>query len=187
MGYDGSQYQATIIEDCKFNKANFLRAEFNHCKIINSKLDGMDFCGSSFEDCSFVGTYKDLWFRGGYALASYNKEFGKARKNEMKNVSFEDAKIMDITYSNNCDLSSVKLPKTGNYKFFDCWQKRISFLNSKIDQFRKDEQKEVDVFVYSFSGHAKTQPNYIINVGFIKEEFGEELTEKMIQELENAL
>ena len=73
----------------------------------------------------------------------------------MKNVSFEEAVLEYPTFSNNCDLSSVKLPKTGNYKFFDFWEKRLEHLYSKANQWSKNEQKEAEIFAKVRLVHAK--------------------------------
>ncbi|WP_103072484.1 pentapeptide repeat-containing protein [Aquimarina sediminis] len=94
IGYKGTRFQLSFLEDCNFRRATFTRAEFTNCKITNCKLNGMDFFGSSFENCSFIGEYKDLWFRGGYPHPEDKKDFGRAKRNKMKNVSFEEATLI---------------------------------------------------------------------------------------------
>ena len=88
----------------------------------------MDFQASNFENCEFIGNLDNVWFRGGFPTESFKKEFGNAKQNKMLNVSFEDAILHDVTFSDNCDLSTVLFPKQGKYLFFDNWDEQLDLI-----------------------------------------------------------
>ena len=71
-----------------------------------------------------------MWFRGGFPTESLKKEFGNAKQNKMLNVSFEDAILHDVTFSDNCDLSTVLFPKQGKYLFFDNWDEQLDMITT---------------------------------------------------------
>ena len=55
--------------------------------------------------------FENINFKRGFPTESFKKEFGNAKQNKMLNVSFEDAILHDVTFSDNCDLSTVLFPK----------------------------------------------------------------------------
>ncbi|TMU54370.1 pentapeptide repeat-containing protein [Flagellimonas algicola] len=172
IGYMGSKFLNCVFENCNFTDAVFIRAEFDNVKFVNSNLKGVDFNASSFISCSFEGHLEDVWFRGSYEISSDINEFGIARKNEMKDVSFEMATMIGVNYSNDCDLSSIKPPKEGTYMIFDKWHERLMRLKLDIEHWEEEEQIEANIFVNSYLVHAKNQDWFLINAEEINKEFG---------------
>ena len=180
LGYGGSQYLDCIIDSSSFVRTGFIRGEYNSCHFINCKLKGADFSASSFENCSFDGKLTDVWFRGGYGYPNDENEFGKAKKNQMKNVSFEKAILEGVNFSNECDLSSIKLPKTGNYQLFYNWAGKLERLKTIISDWPASQKNEAEIFVNSYLVHAKTQDWFLINIEEIQRDFGVDVAGNII-------
>ncbi|WP_430909125.1 pentapeptide repeat-containing protein [Maribacter sp. 2-571] len=187
IGYDGSKYMNCVFENCNFTGAIFIRGEFDDCKFVNCKLKGVDFGASSFMNCSFEGKVMDVWFRGGYAASYGEKEFGKARANTMLNVSFEEAELEYPTFSNNCDLSTIRLPKKGNYHLFDKWPERLTFLKGEIESWPEMEKKDAMDFIEAHMVHAKTQPWYAIGGRELEEDYKNLIWPKLIDGLKRFI
>ena len=172
IGYKGTRYDSCTFENCNFTGAIFIRGEFNNCHFLNCKLNGLDFNACSFEYCLFEGKLVDVWFRGGYGYSYGDKEFGIAKRNQMLNVSFEKAVLEDLTFSNECDLSTIKLPQSGSYLLFDNWMKRLTYLQSYPSILKGEDEKETEIFINSCLVHAPTQHWYLLNEMELKNEFG---------------
>lgn len=186
IGYKGSQYEDCLFEKSNFTKAIFTRGEFTKSQLIDCKLKGIDFNASSFENCSFVGKLEDVWFRGGYAYPSDNTNFGKAKKNQMKNVSFSNAILEGVNFSNGCDLSTVQLPSTNNYILFDNWKKRLEHLKKVIKEWAAPQREEAEIFSNTFLIHARTQDWFIINIEELQRDFGVDAASNIIIELQKT-
>ena len=183
LGYNGTRFTNCTFNNSNFTKAIFIRGEFTKCEFRHCKLKGIDFDVSSFEDCNFIGELNDVWFRGNYALASDVKHFGLAKKNKMENVSFKDATLTYVMYTNNCDLSTIRIPNTGNYQLFDNWKSRLEKTIYEINTWSPEEKKEAESFMKYYLIHAITQDWYLINVEDLQEELGIEITERIIANL----
>jgi fluoroquinolone resistance protein len=183
IGYEGSQYQQCLIEKSSFTKTVFIRGEFVNTQFVLCKLKGVDFNASSFEDCSFVGKLEDVWFRGGYAYVSDDENFGKAKKNQMRNVSFSDAILEGVNFSNGCDLSTIHLPITSNYILFNNWKIRLEHLKEVIKKWSISHRKEAEIFSSSYLVHAKTQDWFIVNIEELQRDFGVDVANIIIIEL----
>lgn len=186
LGYDGSQFINCIFEKVNFTRTIFVRNEFIKSQFIDCKFKGVDFNASSFENCSFKGKLEDVWFRGGYAYPSGNEDFGKAKKNEMKNVSFAEATLIGATFSNLCDLSTIILPKTGNYLIFNDWMARLDRLEKVIKQWPMSERMEAEIFTRSYLIHANAQNWMILNIDELQEDFGVNVGSNIIIELNKS-
>jgi fluoroquinolone resistance protein len=180
IGYDGTKFDDCTFEDSIFTKAIFNRAEFTNCIFKNCKLKGVDFNASSFENCKFIGLLEDVWFKGGFQVEELNKEFGVPRKNKMLNVDFSEAKLVDLTISDGCDLSTIILPKTGHYQLFDNWKAYLEKLRKSISDWPENLRKEALFFYEAKSVHAKKQEWALINLDELKNEYGEDLANNIL-------
>jgi len=180
VGYDGSRYDNVLFDSSSFRKTGFIRGEFTNCVFSSCKLKGSDFFASSFEDCTFEGILEDVWFRGGYDVSYADEEFGIAKKNQMKNVSFENAVLYGVHFSNDCDLSTIRLPKAKGYHLFDNWYKRLLHLSETIIEWPSEQNHEAGIFARSHLVQAKNQNWYVINASELDEEAGEETAGKIL-------
>lgn len=183
IGYDGSTFNNCIFERCNYSKTVFIRPEYTKSFFKDCKINRLDFNASSFENCFFEGKLNDVWFRGGFPLQSDYEYYGIPKLNEMKNVSFEKAELRDITFSNNCNLSTVRVNNNSKYYIFNIWEKRLKFLLSGVCEWSIQERKEVDIFVNTHLVHAKTQEWNIINIDDLERDYGINIALKIIYNL----
>ncbi|MEP6848845.1 MAG: pentapeptide repeat-containing protein [Acidobacteriota bacterium] len=182
IGYDGSQFNNCIFNRCSFQRAIFTRAEFVNTEFLNCKLNGVDFNASSFENCKFVGLLDDVWFRGTFASQSQTDHFGQPKINKMKNVSFENADLKNLTFSNGCDLSTVTIKNNGRYFKYDNWYKRLQFLSKEIESWDDESQRnQAAKFLKISMVHAPTQDWEILSLDdWEKFLGGTEVTRKIV-------
>lgn len=183
IGYEGTKFINCSFVNSNFEKTLFIRGEFLNCIFNACRLNRLDFNASSFENCIFYGKLDNVWFRGGYPFHSDIKEFGLAKKNQMKNVSFEKADLIDVTFSNECDLSSIIVPNNGKYFVFNNWDQRLLKLKNSVTNWPEKQKKEAEIFANSYLVHSKTQDWYIINTDDVVRYCGEDLATKIINEL----
>lgn len=183
IGYDGTKFIECRFENCKFVKTIFIRPEFKRVSFKNSKINNVDFNASSFEDCCFEGELKDVWFRGTFPSSSDCEYFGKPKINEMKNVSFEKAELNDLTFSDCCNLSTVKIKQSEILYNFDNWKKRLEFLMSEAQNWNSKERKETEIFANSYLIHAKNQEWQIINMNNLERDYGKGIALKIVDYL----
>lgn len=165
LGYQGSNYRNCVFKECDFQRADFIRAEFVDTSFLNCRLKSIDFNASSFENCSFEGLLDDVWFRGTFAFESDFLEFGQPKPNKMLNVSFEKADLKDITFSNGCDLSTVKIKDNGRYFKYDNWYQRLQFLAQEVELWDDERQRnDVAKFLKVSMVHAPTQDWEILSL-----------------------
>ncbi|SHM02948.1 pentapeptide repeat-containing protein [Myroides odoratimimus] len=180
VGYDGTKFLECEFIQCNFPKAIFIRPEFVGVFFKNSRIKGLDFNASSFEECDFEGQLNDIWFRGGFPLKSDDKEFGSPKKNEMKNVSFVNAELHDLTFSDHCKLLNVKINTSGKYYKFDRWSERLLLMKESISNWNVEEQREIEIFINVYSVHAQNQEWYILNIEDVEREYGKEIAYKIV-------
>lgn len=172
LGYNASLYSNCIFKNVKFGA--FIKPQFKECKFIDCDFCNVDFQASSFEDCTFVGTLSSAWFRGNFPTDSLKKEFGRAKQNTMHNVSFEGATLHDVTFSDDCDLSTVLLPKQGRYLFFDNWDEQLNTIkrNGATNQ-SSTTNEDIASFVEIHKVHSGSQKYYILNIADLLTEYSE--------------
>jgi len=171
VGCDGTRFENCLFKKVNFSKTSFGRAEFDDCRFEDCKFDNVDFFGSSFERCVFVGKVYDAWFRGHYMsvphkpeiFAGFVKQFGVARPNKMKDVDFSNATLSWVTFSDECDLSTCKLPEDEFVVRFSRWAELLRAVEARIPfMFTPDDGRVVES-VKSFNAHAQTQDWYIVS------------------------
>ena len=187
LGYDGTPYRNCVFEKSNFRGANLIRAEFDDCKFVSAKLKGVDFGASSFVNCSFAGKVEDVWFRGTFPLPSMIEDFGFPRRNRMESVSFAEASLLWMTFSNECDLSTVILPTNGEYRRYSDWPKSLRVLKKKACELDPKSREEAMAFIDVCLVHAKTQDWFILNCEEVIENHGEQVGRWIIDGLDSAL
>jgi fluoroquinolone resistance protein len=187
VGCDGTRYEHCLFKKLNFSKTSFGRAEFDDCRFEDCRFDSVDFFGSSFERCTFVGKVHDAWFRGHYmsvpdkpeVFAGLVKQFGVARPNKMKAVDFSHADLRDLTFSDECDLSTCKLPNDELIVGFSRWGKLLKAVEGRIPfMFTPDDGRVLEI-VKSFDTHAQIQDWYIVNF----RDFSNDLSLSVIERL----
>lgn len=183
LGYRGSRYNGVKFIECDFRKAAFIRAEFNDTEFVECRLEGVDFNASSFVSCNFRGIIKEVWFRGGYGLPHLEEQFGVARKNEMKNVSFLHATLDGVTFSDNCELSSITLPHDSTCIRVQDWPQRLIRILDQFESNVDEVSREVVLFSKAHMIHAEKQPVYILSKQDLIKEYGVEAANIILKSL----
>ena len=185
LGYDGSSYNNCTFRTVKFGRTSCIRPEFNDCVFRYCKMKGVDFNGGSCVNCRFIGKIENVWFRGGFPLEEFNQEYGPPRRNRMENVSFEEASVWGLTFSDSCDLSSIILPNKGDYRLYSDWKKRLLVLKKEFEKLPKDKNEGL-IYSEIHLVHAEKQDWYLVNCCEIKKDYGEEIGNLIIQTLDSA-
>jgi len=172
IGYQGSRFDNCMFSHCSHSRIVFIRAEFNDCDFECTSLRNVDFGASSFERCSFVGRLEDVWFRGGFPLASDEQTFGRPRPNRMHEVSFERASLHWITISNGCDLSTVRMPDDGGVHL-------IHDYDNRIQRLRDHPSEDVQRFLAVHSVHSNNWG--ILNREDLIAEYGEHAASEILE------
>jgi fluoroquinolone resistance protein len=191
IGYKGSRYDECVFRDAKFRKTGFIRPQFDNCLFDDCKLHNAEFDASSFENCTFVGKLYGVCFSNGYFFGEMlNKRFGVPRKNRMHNVSFAKAELKTVGFRWGCDLSTVIMPESGEYRRYNNLAKRLQTLRNKLSEFPEDARKKIDkifIGIYLRTAADLNQDMYIFNCDEIRKEYGEANGQKMIDILDHSI
>ena len=176
------RYQDCVFEKCKLKNTSFSRASFFNCKFLNNQFKRTDFGVSSFDNCLFTGKVEDVTFRGDDDPFDIYLNKSSVLPNPMK-VSFENAELLSVEYSFNCDLSKVVMPLTGNYVRINDLGKRLNHALSVISQWSESENKnkliqkiEMDLQIQT----AKKQFWTIINIDELCNIMGNDMAHEYI-------
>lgn len=164
LGNNGSHFRKCLFERADFIQAGFIRPEFDNCCFESCTFSGVDFWAASFMECEFRGDLRGVWFHGEYRVPSYIEQFANARPNRMERVSFERAKLFDVTFSDRCDLSSVIPPNDGRHALLDKWPERIGSVHALSQGWPEPCKKEGELFFNAFKTHAQKQDWYLIGL-----------------------
>ncbi|MGV3629199.1 MAG: pentapeptide repeat-containing protein [Betaproteobacteria bacterium] len=184
LGYRKTLYSECLFEESDFRKSTFLAARLQSCRFVNAKLKGIDFYASTFDACVFLGRLENVWFRGGYPSLRDIVEFGDAEPNLMRHVSFAGAELLAVNFTGGCDLSSVTLPMSDDYRLYGDWHSRLLRLSGDSSKWSAAVQKEAQIFVQSYLESSVKQSWMLLNVADISEEFGKEIAMKIFGSLD---
>ncbi len=179
LGVGRSQFVGCAFNRCDFSGIRFNVVEFDKCVFDSCKLEGVDFGASSFADVTFIGRLGDVWFRGRDPFLEFSSgPAAQCRKNEMTGVSFAQAELWDVTFSDNCPLSTVILPNDGDHHFFDRWPDR---LNSALATIATWDDSLASNYVASFLPHAQNQTEFILNYNEVITELGKDVGKRVFK------
>lgn len=184
--YRGSCFLHCCFENTDFIQARFGRPEFDDCYFENCTYSGVDFNGASFERCEFRGEVRGVWFHGGFLYESDLENYGEPRPNKMECVSFKNAKLIDVTFSDGCDLSTVIPPVDGRHAVFDRWQERIKSLLEQSRVWSEPFRNEAELYCkahqtqpFTDGTYPKKQDWYLTGVDSLSNLLGIEVGKKL--------
>jgi hypothetical protein len=113
-----SEYRRTYFVATDMRETSYGYACFEDCKFVRPELDKVDFEGSRFSKCTFEGRLSEVWFRGWYshphpADQEYFARVGidpRSVRNPMDGVDFSKARLDDVMFVDEIDLSRCKFP-----------------------------------------------------------------------------
>jgi hypothetical protein len=183
IGYRGSQFVRSTFVEADFRRAVFIRPEVDDVTFVDCRFEGTDLNGASFFRCTFRGEVKETWFRGGFALPGDKDQFGNPRPNKMENVSFENARLFGVTFSDGCELSTVALPSDGSCFRFDRWKLRLEKLLEFAATCPAEERKEIEIFCRAHLVHAPWQDAYILSREDLRADYGDRVAGVIVEAL----
>jgi hypothetical protein len=184
LGYLGTNYSNCHFVQCNFSKAVFIRAVFFGCTFENCKMKNVDFNASSFQDCIFKGRYDDIWFRGDYKFPDGRSQFGEPLLNRMDRVSFEEAELHRLAFSQGCSLDSIIIPKNGSYTFVKKdWRRVLLGLEHQAALLPPALGKEIGIFTSVYLVGSDKQDQYLLNNKDIVDDFGKDAADIIIDAL----
>lgn len=175
LGGMQSEYQSCIFDHCKFQGASFEAARFTDCEFNQCKLDGIDFFGSSFRRVSFSGKLTETWFRGQFPTEQDVRKYGPVEKNTMEEVSFRDAELCWIAFTNDCDLSRIEMPATGEYLRLRDWTLVLKAIDVRAETWPLEIAKGAREFCKAYGIHADKQSWGLVNLNDIREFWGDDV------------
>jgi len=179
IGYRGSRFNECHFMRCDFLQAGFIRPEFDNCVFEDCAFSGIDFKAASFENCQFSGEVRGVWFRGKYQLSPVIEQFPASRPNTMHSVSFKKAILIDVTFSDYCNLSSVIPPDDGRHFLFNDWPKSIDNVYRQSVSWPDPFRKQAENFYKSYQSQAQTQQWYILGEEALFNRYGREVGSKI--------
>jgi len=183
LGYRGSQFVRSTFVEADFRRAVFIRPEMDDVTFVDCRFEGVDLNATSFRRCTFRGEVKEAWFRGGFALPSDKDQFGAPRPNKMEDVSFENARLFGVTFSDGCELATVALPSDGSCFRFDRWKVRLEKLLEFATTRPAAERKEIEIFCRAHLVHAPWQDTYILSMEDLSSDYGDEVARVIVDSL----
>jgi uncharacterized protein YjbI with pentapeptide repeats len=100
--------------------------DFARCKFDRCKLKRVCFDGAVFVDCVFSGPLSDVEFR------RRSSAYMDAPGNEMKNVSFAGARLMDVRFA-ELDLDSVAWPRDADHLVVDNYREVLKRVLARLE------------------------------------------------------
>jgi len=183
IGYGPTRFTRCHFVRADFIQAGFVRPEFDYCSFDNCTFSGVNFNGASFERCEFRGEVRGVWFHGGFQYDSDREKYGEPRPNKMTGVSFRNAKLVDVTFSDRCDLSSVVPPDDKRQAIFDRWPERIRSVFEQSRTWAEPFKKEGENFLKACAVHARNQDWYVIGLDTLVSMYGKESGAKIWEAL----
>jgi uncharacterized protein YjbI with pentapeptide repeats len=170
--------------NCKFLKTNLKECIFRFPKIENCLFEdcntnATDFNGSRIKNSKFKGIVEDCWFRGypqrvtTSILFLFNRINVKDYFNPMLNVDFSDSKLIDVSFSNEIDLSNCKFPNDDeNYIYVKDLNKTYTKVKNEISISGNDEEKRILLslidLIYLTKDKQNQKSDFIDKFGFSK-------------------
>lgn len=181
LGGVRSEYQSSVFDHCKFQGASFEAARFTDCAFNYCKLDGLDFFGSSFRRVSFSGKLTETWFRGQFPTEQDVRKYGPVEKNTMEGVSFRDAELCWVTFTNDCDLSGIEMPTKGEYLRLSNWTQVLKAIEFEAASWTPEVATGALEFCKAYSIHADKQKWGIVNIDDIRGFWGDEVASRIAE------
>jgi uncharacterized protein YjbI with pentapeptide repeats len=108
-------FRNVIFKSSNMKDTYYSNSLFEKCTFDNCKLEGVDFNGSRFEHCKFIGKLPEVVFRGHQLVNRNMDKWRNPLPNKMLSVNFEDALLESVMFLDGIDLSTCIFPHTEDY------------------------------------------------------------------------
>jgi len=185
LGHRASQFERCQFSRTSLRGSSFINATFTDCIFVGCQFNGVDFGSSSFVRCSFHGRVEGAWFRGGYASQSLREEFNAHSDAIFEDVSFAEAELVGVTFSNHCDLSRVTPPEGDGHRVFSDWQRVLTAARDQVAQLPASQGKALSEFIDIHSAY-HDQDWMILNIAEVRSWYGEDSSIAILKALDRA-
>jgi uncharacterized protein YjbI with pentapeptide repeats len=114
VGITGSKFNRCIFEHVRVARAGFHNPVFEDMVFDGPDWRSVDFRASGFWNCAFKGDVRGVVFRGDYQLPVEREINGPPGRTGLHNVSFADAELFWVGFTNGCLLVDITLPRSGS-------------------------------------------------------------------------
>src|SRR5438309_5953046 len=177
-----------VVSECVFIESSMTQSAYSHplfrgC-LFDTLLERVNYRGSRFEDCTFAGTLKYVWFDRTYGD---NPSEGR-QVNTMRNVDFSRARMVSVSFK-GVDLSSVTLPATGHVVINRPRAVFETALRCVSAEWVGDNRDEAKAFLETQLAYQVRIPDttFVFHPhDFLEMSLSPQVAERLIQELESA-
>jgi len=112
-GLDGPALSDVEFIKTDLRGTTYAHSIFRRCQFADSNLKDVNFSGSRFEDCVFIGVLDAVTFNGWDFDADSRVA---ALRNPMKDLDFTNSELKNVAFSRGIDLTSCRFPAEGYVK-----------------------------------------------------------------------
>jgi hypothetical protein len=102
----------------------------------------------------------------------------------MTRVSFAAANFQGLTFSDDCDLSTVTIPESDNFRKYDRWLERLLDLKAQAEYWPEPDKQGAELFVKIYIPHAQNQNWMILNCEDIRKHICWDAADRVIAALD---
>lgn len=166
-----SKYERCIFDRCTFRNVVWTHGNVHMCTFVNCKYEESRlFRNAIVSKSDFIGELNGMFFTGAV--------FRDARRqrilsyNNLSSCNFGDAVFGDVSFHNNCDLSSVLLPHREKHQFVVDWDRKCDDLRSLFVSNPKYLNGNFKKWVASQCANDIPQRHTILNLEYLQRHFG---------------
>jgi uncharacterized protein YjbI with pentapeptide repeats len=162
IGTSGTIFNRCIFEGVQTARMGFGNAIFNETEFRGEDWKHVDFNASGFSGCSFSGALTGITFRRNYRFPTERQLRGEPKKMGLHDVSFENAELFWVGFTNNCPLTGVKLPRSGS-AFMCSTETLLKCADQTIQGETFDKNAGVAKFFNIVRVHSGTQREQVVS------------------------
>jgi len=107
-----NQFDKTSFVNCDFRRSMYMSAEFVSCRFCDCRLDKVNFGGSTFVDCEFIGSLNEVTFN------KYDIRGEGVTANAMLRVDMSRARLRGMEFR-RLDLDTILFPGHPDHQVVD--------------------------------------------------------------------
>jgi hypothetical protein len=167
MGAKRNEFREVQFVETDLRQTAFTAAKFEGCVFENARLDRVDFQGSEFARCTFVGTLQEVAF----ARRAFRVE--GTPENQMKGVDFSRASLRSVEFR-DLDLGDVVFPTDADHLVVEPYRPTLDAAISELEQRDAEEWKALRAYLIAYRKRAgPNQRRGVFNRAELKELTGE--------------
>jgi uncharacterized protein YjbI with pentapeptide repeats len=110
----GSLFNRCAFDGVRVALAGFSNPVFEDITFEGPDWKNVDFRAAGFWNCAFRGDLRGVTFRGDYQYPTQREINGEPRRTGLHRVSFSEAELFWVGFTNGCVLDEIVLPESGS-------------------------------------------------------------------------